>query len=296
MPILSQFEDYLTLEKKYSRHTVLAYKKDIASFSTFCTQVFETSNLTEVNYSIIRSWIVSLVDKGISNRTINRKISSLKTFYKYLLKIGEIEETPLAGHKALKTPKKIQIPFSETEVEDVLLLLETPTDFVSARDKLMVELFYATGMRRAELIQLKLNDISISQKTVKVLGKRNKERIIPLLASVLNTLATYLHYRDEIKESNSTPYLFLTQKGVQVYETLVYRVINLYFSKASQKVKRSPHIIRHSFATHLLNQGADLNALKELLGHSSLAATQVYTHNSIDQLKEVYRKTHPRNK
>jgi integrase/recombinase XerC len=237
-----------------------------------------------------------LVDSGISNRSINRKISSLNSYYKFLQKIDVIGTNPLAKHKALKTNKKVQIPFSEQEMNVVLNELALETDFEGLRNKLIVELFYATGIRRIELIQIKLNDIDLHNKTLKVLGKRNKERYIPLISTVIETLNIYMIERNSLNLIIDKNYLFLTKKGLKIYETLVYRIINDYFSKASSKVKRSPHILRHSFATHLLNQGANLNAVKELLGHSSLAATQVYTHNSISELKKVYSNTHPRSK
>lgn len=289
------FTDYLQLEKKYSPHTVTAYLKDLEGFQKFASQEYQYSEVLDVNYSIVRSWIVSLVDSGISNRTVNRKISSLKTFYKFLLKTGQIEINPLAKHKALKTSKKIQVPFSEKEIDNVMKMLQDENNFEGCRDRLIVELFYSTGIRRAELINIKLNDVSFAQKTLKVLGKRNKERIIPLLSSVIESIQNYLPFRDELNEVKDAEQLFLTSKGVKVYETLVYRIINSYFSNASEKVKKSPHILRHSFATHLLNEGADINSVKELLGHSSLASTQVYTQNSIAKLKEVYKNSHPRN-
>lgn len=294
MPFKS-FTDYLLLEKKYSPHTVAAYTKDLERFFDFITNQYELSSLLSVNYSMVRSWIVFLVDTGISNSSINRKISSLKTYYKFLLKTDQISETPLAKHRALKVAKKVQIPFSQTEVEDVLELFDQANDFKTLRDKLIVELFYSTGMRRAELIGLRLSDVSEIQKTIKVLGKRNKERIIPLLPSVLTTITKYKIFRDALPCLGASNKLLLTSKGNPIYETLVYRVITRYFSEASLKVKKSPHILRHSFATHLLNQGAELNAVKELLGHASLASTQVYTHNSIDTLKQVYKNAHPRN-
>ena len=215
--------------------------------------------------------------------------------YKFLLKTGQISETPLAKHRALKVATKVQIPFSQTEVEDVLELFDHANDFETLRDKLIVELFYSTGIRRAELIGLRLSDVSEIQKTIKVLGKRNKERIIPLLPSVLGTIAKYKIFREALPDLGASKTLLVTSKGNAIYETLVYRVITRYFSEISLKVKKSPHILRHSFATHLLNQGAELNAVKELLGHASLASTQVYTHNSIDTLKKVYKNTHPRN-
>ena len=290
------FTDYLLIEKNYSKHTVNAYKKDIETFSNFIQDEFDSDSINKVNYSQIRSWIVNLVESGISNRTINRKISSLNSYYKFLLKIETIKVNPLVKHKALKTAKKVQIPFSENEINAVLEQLDFDTSFEGVRNKLIIELFYSTGIRRIELVEIKFNDISQENKTLKVLGKRNKERIIPLLNSVLKTIDHYKQKRRELEIIQDSDYLFLTKKGVKVYETLVYRIINDYFSVASNKVKKSPHILRHTFATHLLNQGADLNAVKELLGHSSLAATQIYTHNSIAELKKVYSKTHPRNK
>ncbi len=295
MPFQS-FIDYLLLEKNYSKLTVKAYEKDLSDFLAFNLSEFEQESIDQVNYSQIRTWIVSMVERDISNRSINRKISALNTYYKFLLKVGEIEVNPLAKHRALKTSKKIQVPFSEAEVATVLDELNFEEDFKGVRDKLIIELFYSTGIRRIELVELKLCDIDVSNKTLKVLGKRNKERFVPLLGLVLHTINKYLKFRNQLETIKDTGYLFLTQKGVKVYETLVYRIINEYFSNASTKVKKSPHILRHSFATHLLNQGADLNAVKELLGHSSLAATQVYTHNSIAELKKVYLNTHPRSK
>lgn len=289
------FIDYLTLEKKYSPHTVTAYKNDLENFFEFASDEYDYSEIKTIHYSIIRSWIVKLVDSGISNKSVNRKISSLRTYYKFLLKIGAIEVSPLAKHKSLKTSNKLQVPFSEKEIENVLNLLNEEKDFNGIRNKLIVELFYSTGIRRTELVNIKMNDVSPSQKTIKVLGKRNKERIIPLLPSVLETIKEYLVFRKSLVIIKDSGFLFLTLKGVKIYETLVYRVINSYFSTASEKVKKSPHILRHSFATHLLNEGADLKAVKELLGHTSLASTQVYTHNSIAKLKQVYQNSHPRN-
>lgn len=290
--MINSFLEYLVLERKYSNHTVTAYKKDITSFFEFCVDEFETDNLKDVNYSQIRSWIVKLVDDGISNNSINRKVSSLKSFYKFLQKTEQVKSNPLAKHKSLKVAKKVQVPFTSKEINEVIENLEFGNDFKSIRNKLIVELFYSTGMRRAELIHLKLTSISFQSKTVKVLGKRNKERLIPLIPSVLKTVEEYLAVKKEIITDND--FLFISEKGNKIYETLVYRVINNYFSNVSTKVKKSPHILRHSFATHLLNQGADLNSVKELLGHSSLASTQVYTHNSLEKIKQVYNQAHPR--
>ena len=295
MPFKS-FTDFLLLEKNYSIHTVNAYKNDLDGFLNFIKQEFDSDSIDDVNYQQIRSWIIKLVESGISNRTVNRKISSLNSYYKFLLRIEKIETNPLVKHNALKIPKKIQIPFSESEMKSVLDDLDLDDSFEGLRNKLIIELFYSTGIRRIELIQLKVKDLDINNKTLKVLGKRKKERIIPLINPVIKTINNYNSKRQELNLIQNPDFFFLTKKGVKLYETLVYRIINGYFSKASNKVKKSPHILRHTFATHLLNQGADLNAVKELLGHSSLAATQVYTHNSIKELKKVYANTHPRNK
>ncbi|MEH6535462.1 MAG: tyrosine-type recombinase/integrase [Psychroserpens sp.] len=290
------FSDYLLLEKNYSKLTLKAYVADLEAFQVFIVSEFQTDSVEQVNYQQIRNWIVSLVESEISNRSINRKVSSLNTYYKFLLKTNTIEVNPLTKHRALKVSKKIQVPFSEKEMQFVLDELNSARDFEGLRNRLIIELFYATGIRRIELVQLKLTDVDLSNKILKVLGKRNKERFIPLIDSVLKTIKDYMEQRNKLETITDKPYLFLTKKGVKIYETLVYRIINNYFSKVSTKVKRSPHILRHSFATHLLNQGANLNAVKELLGHSSLAATQVYTHNSIAELKKVYSNTHPRSK
>ena len=291
MPINS-FLDYLAFEKKYAEHTLIAYKGDLLSFQEFCIEEFSQQDIRKVNYAQIRSWIVSMVNVDISNRSINRKISSLKTYYKFLQKTKQIDASPLVKHKPLKIAKKVQVPFSEKELKQVLDLLSEKLDFEGVRDRLVVELLYSTGMRRAELIGLELKDVDCENETVKVLGKRNKERYIPLLKSVQKTVQEYLVLRKDINTNSS--YLLITKSGKKMYNTLVYRVINNYFSTVSSKVKKSPHVIRHSFATHLLNEGADLNAVKELLGHSSLASTQVYTHSSLGKLKEVYNQAHPR--
>ncbi len=289
--IIDPFLDYITLEKKYSKHTIVAYRNDLLSFKDFCEMEFDQSDLQNVGYGQIRSWIVWMVEQGISNNSINRKVSSLKSFYKFLQKTKQIEVNPLAKHKALKVEKKVQVPFSVEEVTHVLEDFDQ-TDFTNVRNKLIVELFYSTGIRRIELISIIIGAIDLEEGRIKILGKRNKERYVPLIAPVLQTLQRYMELRRELAPENE--YLFVTDKGNKIYETLVYRIINKYFSNVSSKVKKSPHILRHSFATHLLNGGADLNSVKELLGHSSLASTQVYTHNSLDKIKKVYNQAHPR--
>ena len=293
---ISAFENYLLYEKKYSVHTVAAYVQDVLFFQQYIKINFDNESLLNVNYSLVRSWIVALVESKISNTSVNRKIQSLKAFYKFLLKIKQIDSNPLVKHKALKTAKIIQIPFSELEVDAVLNHLVFSSDFNGIRDKLIIDLFYTTGIRRAELINLKAHDIDLHNNTIKVVGKRNKERILPLLAVLKKQIRLYSSYRAEIQNSSDNPTFFLLQKGVKLNDSFVYRLINHYFSGVSEKVKKSPHILRHTFATHLLNRGADLNSVKELLGHASLASTQVYTHNSLAELKKVYGNAHPRSK
>jgi integrase/recombinase XerC len=290
--LIESFLEYISLEKKYSVNTITAYNNDLKSFKDFLINTYNQSELEEVSYPQIRNWIVSLVDADISNRTINRKVSSLKSFYKFLQKSEQIKINPLSKHKALKVAKKVQVPFTSKEIDSVINTIGEKSDFIAVRNKLIVELFYSTGIRRIELINIKESNISFSDKTIKVLGKRNKERFVPLLQSVLCTLEKYLELKKDF--SVGLEELFITKKGNKVYETLVYRIINSYFSRVSSKVKKSPHILRHSFATHLLNEGADLNSVKELLGHSSLASTQVYTHNSLEVIKKVYNQAHPR--
>lgn len=288
---IESFLDYLLLERNYSKHTVQAYKTDLLAFQLFCEVNFDTTNLEGVSYSMVRSWVVSLVNEGVSNRSINRKTSSLKTFYKFLQQLDVVKVNPLQKHKSLKTKSEPQIPFSLEEVNKVLDAIDED-DFVSLRDKLVVDLLFTTGIRRAELMNMKEEDVDLVSKTIKVIGKRNKERILPILSITANAISKYREKKRELQLNNE--FLFVTSKGNKIYENLVYRIINYYFSKVSAKVKCSPHVLRHTFATQLLNKGADLNSVKELLGHSSLASTQVYTHNNLDQLKQVFNKAHPR--
>lgn len=290
--MITSFLEYLLLEKKYAKHTITAYKNDLITFQKFIATQYQQADLADVNYSQIRSWIVSLTNANLTSKTINRKVSSLKSFYKFLQKTHQTQANPLVKHKALKISQKVQVPFTAKEIDEVLQNISAENDFILVRNKLIVELFYSTGMRRAELINIKEQHINFSDGTIKVLGKRNKERFVPVLQSVFKTLQEYLLIKR--KYSIEQEFLLITEKGNKIYETLVYRIINSYFSQVSTKVKKSPHILRHSFATHLLNEGADLNSVKELLGHSSLASTQIYIHNSLDAIKKVYNQAHPR--
>jgi integrase/recombinase XerC len=291
---LQTFQDYLLKEKNYSVHTALAYGKDLDFFQEFLKQNFDDARLEEVSYTLIRSWIVVLVDSGLTTTSVNRKIASLKAFYKFLLKTKQIAIHPLTKHKALKTPKKLQIPFSEDELDLVLNHISYKEGYEGIRDKLIIDLFYTTGIRRSELINLQIQNIDLTNHSLKVLGKRNKERILPILNVISEQIKTYLKERNNLNSINDANFLFLLSNGNKINETFVYRLINSYFSNVSEKVKKSPHMLRHTFATHMLNHGADLNSIKELLGHSSLASTQVYTHSSLAELKNVYQNAHPR--
>ncbi|RXG27067.1 tyrosine-type recombinase/integrase [Leeuwenhoekiella marinoflava] len=292
---IKSFVDYLGLEKNYSKHTLLAYTRDLEVFFAFLKNEFDVDSVSEVEYTYVRSWIVKLSDSGLTHRSINRKIASLKAFFKFLQKTGDIEVNPLAKHKSLKIKKEIQVPFSNKEIDSVINDLASASDFSESRDFLIVALFYATGIRRSELINLKSSDVDFNTHTIKVLGKRSKERIIPMITWLENGIKRYQELLLSKGFAENEAVLLLTDKGAKLYETFVYRTINRYFSKVSQKTKTSPHMLRHTFATHLLNNGADLNAVKELLGHASLAATQVYTHTSMAELGRVYQKAHPRN-
>ena len=292
MKLIEAFLTYLSLEKNYSNNTIVSYRNDLEAFYKYLVTEFNEPLMEKVHYSQIRSWIIVLVKNNISNNSINRKMSSLKSFYKFLIKTKTITTNPLQKHRALKTPKRANIPFNNKEVEEVLLSFNTDKDYISLRNKLIVELFYTTGIRRSELIELKLTDVDLKQNLIKVLGKRNKERYIPILDALKMSIKEYLAVRNNLNSVDN--FLFLTKKKKKLYGTLVYRLINTYFSSVSTKVKKSPHVLRHAFATHLLNEGADLNAVKELLGHSSLASTQVYTNGSLKELKNVYNRAHPR--
>ena len=288
------YQEYLIKEKNYSALTVNAYLNDILAFEMYLVSYHDAIGLKDITYGVIRSWIVFLVENKNANKTINRKISSLKSFYKFLLKIKEIDANPLLKHKSLKVPKKVQIPFSVVETVAVFEENDFPDDFEGIRNRLIIELFYTTGMRRAELISLTINNIDFANKAIKVIGKRNKERILPLLPCTISLLMKYQQLIKTTFENSNSEVLILSKKGNKISESFVYRLINDYFSSVSQKVKKSPHVLRHTFATHLLNNGADLNSVKELLGHASLSSTQIYTHSSLTELKKIYEGAHPR--
>jgi len=292
---IDAFGEYMLRERNYSVLTVGAYVDDLKKFRIFLKNEWDCNSLEKVNYSQIRSWIVHLSNNKLSNLSINRRIASLKAFYKFLVKIKEIEYNPLTKHRSLKSPKKRQIPFSVKEL-NTISEIEFSDDFDGIRDRLIIEMFYITGIRRSELIHLRQKDIDFSAKTIRVLGKRNKERILPLLENVFELVEKYVNQRSKLKHIIDKDYFFLTKKGTKIYDLLVYRIVKKYLSYVSAKSKKSPHVLRHSFATHLLDNGADLKSVKELLGHSSLSSTQIYLNSSLSELKKIYARTHPRNK
>jgi integrase/recombinase XerC len=291
--IIQKFIEYLKVEKGYSKHTLTAYASDLKSFKDFLIKRDDNSELNEIVYGQIRNWIVALMESGIENRSVNRKISSLKTFYNFLLKTGVIEKSPLDQHRSLKTPKKVLVPFSQKEMQHLSEIYGSERSFESMRNMMIMELLYTTGMRRSELIGIQVSDVNLEGRQIKVLGKRNKERFIPLLDTTIIKVKEYIEFRNLLKPTQTQ--LLLTEKGMPLYDSLVYKIVKQYMTLVSSKEKRSPHVLRHAFATHLLDEGSDLNTVKELLGHSSLASTQVYTHTSLERLKEVYKKAHPRN-
>ena len=291
MCLQTTFVSYLQNEKQYSNHTITAYQKDLEDFKEFLGEEFNSMSLSEVDYFQVRAWIAELSNQKLAHKSINRKLSSLRTFYNFLLKISQIGVSPMQKLKSLKTPKSLSTPFSIKEIENVFNSMEA-LDFTSARDKLIIELLYATGMRRAELISLQTSDVDLVKQQLKITGKRNKQRILPLYTKVCQHIINYLKFK---KESGFTHnYLFVTEKDQTLYPSLVYNIVKNTFNQHSTKSKTSPHVLRHTFATHLLNKGASLNAIKELLGHESLSSTEIYTHNSIEQLKQSYHQNHPR--
>lgn len=284
-----KFINYLSSEKRFSVHTITSYSNDINQFFLFLSEEYKiTSELSEVNFQIVRSWIASLLEQGVTPRSVNRKISTLKTYFKFLIREGVIQESPMLKVVAPKSKKRLPLFVEEDQIESLLNGVEFDDGFIGERDKLIIELFYVTGIRLSELMSIKISDLNFDNNLVKVLGKRNKERLIPLSTRIVKELQFFI---ENYKIDN---YLFTNLGGTKVYTKLVYRVVNKYIGKISSINKKSPHILRHTFATHMLNNGADINAIKELLGHANLSATQVYTHNTIEKLKSVYKQAHPR--
>ncbi len=290
--VSEDFLKYLQYEKRYSSHTITAYKNDIIQYHDFLKQ--SDLEFEQASHKSIRLWIVSLMDNQLDTKSVNRKISSIRSFYKFLLKQGLIAENPVLKVLSPKISKKLPSFIADDKINLLLDEVNFADDFSGVRDKLVIELLFATGIRLSELLSLKTKDVFIAEKTIKVLGKRNKERIIPLNTSVISLLEEYSNSRDLQNFDTNQDALMITDKGEKAYPKLIYRIVQKYLTLISTQSKKSPHILRHSFATSLLNKGADINAIKDLLGHASLAATQVYTHNSIERLKSIYKQAHPK--
>ncbi len=295
--MLASFLKYLQYERRYSSHTVDSYQNDLTQFSAFLTQIKPESEieLIDVRHNEIRSWIISLMQDGLDPRSVNRKMAALRTYFKFLIKRDVITEDPTVRLFALKTSKKLPSIVKENEIAGLLSQFDSDDTFIGMRDKLILELLYGTGIRLSELIHLKKSDINLKEGLIKVLGKRNKERIIPLPAELILVIDDYTTSREKaLGEYTGDDFLVVTDKGRKTYPMYIYRIVNRFLGLFTTTDKKSPHVLRHTYATHLLNKGADLNAIKELLGHSSLASTQVYTHNTIEKLKAVFDQAHPK--
>jgi integrase/recombinase XerC len=293
-PQINSFLQYLQFEKRYSQHTIISYKNDLEQFAAFLVSQYEGPSLTSITAVFIRSWLAEMRGENITPKSLNRKISTLRSFFRYMLKIDSIKQSPMTTITAPKVGKRLPSFVAEKEMETLHNHVEFDKSWKGRTDKLLLDLFYATGMRLSELINLKETQLDQANCQVKVLGKGNKERIIPVSKELLSELVSYAKDR-ELLQLDSLPFnLFINEKGKALYPKYVYNVVNANLSLVTTIQKKSPHVLRHTFATHLTNNGADLNAVKELLGHSSLAATQIYTHNTIDKLKDIFKKAHPK--
>ena len=294
---VKNFTQFLQYEKRYSPHTITAYTKDLDQFYNYLSGQYQISSVKQVTHPIIRSWIVTFINEGISHQSINRKIASLRSYFKFLVRENKIKDNPAAKITPLKQSKKLPVFVDEERMHFLFDQIEFKDDFEGIRDKFILEILYSTGIRLTELINLKTVDIDSQNNTIKVLGKRNKERLIPYNNSLNGQLTKFKKIREKTIQKDlqaDQDFLLLTGKGKKLYPKLVYRIVNKYLGMISTLSKKSPHVLRHTYATHLLNNGADINAIKELLGHTSLAATQVYTHNTIDKLKKIYKQAHPK--
>ena len=285
---LDKFLDYISKEKRYSIHTLTAYKTDLNQFFLFLNTEFSVSDISEVTFKMIRNWISHLIESGLKSVSVNRKISSIKSYFKFIEISGFSEYNPTLKITSPKTSKRLPVFIEKNNIDNLLDNNFFNNNFEGSRDKLIIELFYFTGIRLSELLNIKISDIDFNNSSVKVLGKRNKERLIPVNFELAQNL------KDFISQNNLSKFLFTDINHKKLYPKKVYRIVNYYISKVSSLKKRSPHILRHSFATHMLNNGADINAIKEILGHANLSATQIYTHNSIAKLKSVHNQAHPK--
>jgi len=293
MQHVSDFIGYIGHEKRYSLNTVQAYLRDLEQFFLYLKSIYDIDSATSISHLEIRSWLASLKENKLESKSINRKISTLKSFYKYLLKKELIESSPMSKIISPKNAKRLPAFVNERNMNVLLTEIYFPDDFTGQTERLIIELLYQTGMRRSELTGLTIHSFLPSQKAIKVLGKGNKERILPLLPELIESIQDYMKERDQLENTNHD-FLLVLKNGKPLYAKYVYKVVHTYLSQTTTLSKRSPHVLRHTFATHLLNNGADLNAVKELLGHANLTATQIYTHNTIDKLKDIHKKAHPK--
>ena len=289
---VNAFLAYLQFEKRYSLHTITAYSNDLVQFFDFIETQYDKVALEQISGSMVRSWLAGMKEADMTGKSLNRKISSLKSFFKYQIRQGNLVKSPMETVISPKITKRLPAFVAEQDMELLLSHLAFAEGWKGYTEKMVIQLFYATGMRLSELIQCKENQLDLSKSVIKVLGKGNKERILPISKELGQALAQYI--QEKPAEAKGNPYLFVTEKGKSLQPRAVYSFVKFYLSQVTTLQKKSPHVLRHSFATHLMNNGADLNAVKELLGHASLAATQVYTHNTIEKLKEVFAKAHPK--
>ena len=289
---VNAFLAYLQFEKRYSLHTITAYFNDLVQFFDFIETQYDKVALEQISGSMVRSWLAGMKEADMTGKSLNRKISSLKSFFKYQIRQGNLVKSPMETVISPKITKRLPAFVAEQDMEQLLSHLAFAEGWKGYTEKMVIQLFYATGMRLSELIQCKENQLDLSKSVIKVLGKGNKERILPISKILAQELTNYI--AEKPAEAKGNPYLFVTEKGKALQPRAVYSFVKFYLSQVTTLQKKSPHVLRHSFATHLMNNGADLNAVKELLGHASLAATQVYTHNTIEKLKEVFAKAHPK--
>ncbi|MBC6367644.1 tyrosine-type recombinase/integrase [Algoriphagus sp. AK58] len=293
--MIDSFINYLEYEKRTSNHTVLAYRKDLEQALDFVSLSFSIKDLGECSHSELRAWIIDLVEQGLSPTTVNRKLATLRSFYKFLMRSKIIQKDPTYKLKSLKTPKKLPEFLQESTIESVLEEEVYESTFEGQRDRMVMEFLYLTGVRLSELTALKWRDLNLHEERVKVMGKRQKERIIPITMRLQRNILSYKKvFEERFSKIEGNEYFIISNKGEKSYPMMIYRIVRQYLDLFAQNTKRSPHLLRHTFATHLLNKGADLNAVKDLLGHANLAATQVYTHNTIEKLKAVFEQAHPK--
>jgi integrase/recombinase XerC len=291
---IREFLNYLTFQKRYSRHTIISYENDLTGFFDFVALQYNSLDLQEISASVVRSWLASLKEHKISSKTINRKISALKSFFKYQLKMNKIDTNPVSAITSLKISKRLPSFVEQKDINTLFSYVEFPHTWEGKTNRLLLMIFYQTGIRLSELINIRELHVDKSKSTIKVLGKGNKERIVPINSTLLREIDAYVSEKNLLPGNVRNEFLLINKKGKKLYPKYVYNVVRKYLGDVSTNDRKSPHVLRHSFATHLTNNGADINAIKELLGHASLASTQIYTHNSIAKLKEVHRLAHPK--